>query len=250
MLLFDAGNSRCKWAWIENGRWQRQGVLENADERVWQQLHETFSRLASPQKILVSNVAGIQLEQRLRTLCSLWPCALQFVTAQAAQCGVRNTYEQVGQLGSDRWLALIAARQRVQGACLVVNCGTATTVDALAESGEFLGGLILPGMELMQQSLLKNTAQLGMHQGEIRDFPRNTADAIASGAMQASAGAIRQQYALLAAKGEAHCILSGGAADSLMPHLGMAAELVDNLVLRGLQIIGQDCSITTEETVK
>jgi len=245
MLLFDAGNSRCKWAWIENGRALRQGVLDNNDDIAWQKLRDTFTLLASPRKILVSNVAGAALEQRLRELCSLWPCPVQFVAAQAGQCGVRNSYEQVTQLGSDRWAALIAAWQRVQGACLVVNCGTATTVDALSDTGEFLGGLILPGMALMQQSLLNNTARLGLHAGELRAFPRNTADAIASGAMQATTAAIRQQYALLTATGKAHCILSGGAASGLMPHLGVAAELVDNLVLQGLQVIGQNCSKIT-----
>ena len=245
MLLFDAGNSRCKWAWVENGKWLRQGVLENNDESAWQNLHDAFALLASPQKILLSNVAGAAMEQRLRTLCSLWPCAVQLVEAQAEQCGVRNSYEQPAQLGSDRWAALIAAWRRVHGACLVVNCGTATTIDALSETGEFLGGLILPGMRLMQQCLLNNTAQLGLHEGEPRDFPRNTADAITSGAMLATTAAIRQQYALLSASGKAHCLLSGGAASSLMPHLGIAAERVDNLVLQGLHIIGQNCSQIT-----
>ncbi len=246
MLLFDAGNSRCKWTWAENGTWLRQGVFDNTDEFAWQKLHDLFATLAAPQKILVSNVAGAAMEQRLRQLCAIWPCALQFIVAQAEQCGVRNGYAHAAQLGSDRWAALIAAWQRVHGACLVVNCGTATTVDALSAGGEFLGGLIVPGMTLMQRSLLQNTAQLGLQDGEFCDFPRTTADAITSGVMQASIGAIRQQYALLAAKGEVRCILSGGAAGSLLPHLGLAAEQVDNLVLQGLQIIGQNCSTNTE----
>jgi len=249
MLLFDAGNSRCKWAWIENGAWLRQGVLDNSDEIAWQKLRELFETLAAPQKILVSNVAGAALEKRLLGLCSLWSCPVQFVVAQAVQCGVRNDYTNAAQLGSDRWAALIAAWQRVQGACLVVNCGTATTVDALSDSGTFLGGLILPGMALMQRSLLHNTAQLGLLHGELTDFPRNTADAIASGALQATLGAIRQQYALLSAISPAHCILSGGAASSLFPYLGLKAEQVDNLVLQGLHIMGQDClKITKSET--
>jgi type III pantothenate kinase len=250
MLLFDAGNSRCKWAWIENGIWLRQGVLGNADTAAWQALQHTFAQLEVPQKILVSNVAGEAMEKRLRALCAVWACPVEFVVAQAGQCGVRNSYGQAAQLGSDRWAALIAAWQRVHGACLVVNCGTATTVDALSGSGEFLGGLILPGIELMQRSLLDNTARLGQEMdGAVRDFPRNTADAIASGAMRATIGAIQHQYSLLAAQ-HMHCILSGGAANSLMPHLGLAAEQVDNLVLHGMQIIGQNCSsITGKEMV-
>lgn len=258
MLLFDAGNSRCKWAWVENGIWLRQGVLDNMDHAAWQQTKFTFARLAAPDKILLSNVAGAAMVQKLRDLCDAWPCHMQLIVAQAEQCGVRNSYQHAALLGSDRWASLIAARHRVNEACLVVNCGTATTVDALSATGEFLGGLILPGMELMRHSLLHNTAGLGhvnigpvntelanieSGKGELRDFPRNTADAIASGVVRATIGAIQYQYRLLAAPHGAHCLLSGGAANSILPHLGFQAEQVDNLVLHGMQIIAQNCSI-------
>ena len=247
ILLFDAGNSRCKWAWIENGIWLRQGVHDNTDFASWLELKNTFTLLVAPQKILVSNVAGAAMEQRLRELCTVWTCPLEFMESQAGQCGVRNGYDQPLQLGSDRWAALIAAWHRVHGACLVVNCGTATTVDALSATGAFVGGLILPGMELMQRSLLSNTAQLGRvssHPESVvaHDFPRNTSDAILSGAMRATAGAIQHQYALLAAQGRAECIVSGGAADSLLPYLGLEAVQVNDLILQGMQIIAQDCS--------
>ena len=240
MLLFDAGNSRCKWAWIEAGVRQHQGVLDNVDETAWQQLKSTFASLATPRKILISNVAGAEMERRLRNLCSVWKCAPEFLVAQTEQCGVRNDYDQHEQLGSDRWAALIAAWDSVHGACLVVNCGTATTVDALSATGEFLGGLILPGVELMRRSLLLNTAQLGLEAGDVRDFPRSTADAIASGVMRASIGAIRQQFALLEKQGMASCILSGGAAVKMLPHLALEVVLMDDLVLQGMQIIGQE----------
>jgi type III pantothenate kinase len=250
MLLFDAGNSRCKWAWIENGIEVRQGALANTDKAGWQKLKKSFAPHKAPQKILVSNVAGAEIEQHLRETCAVWSCPVEFIVAQARQCGVRNAYEQASQLGSDRWLALIAAWHRVHGACLVVNCGTATTVDALSATGEFIGGLILPGIELMQRSLLENTAQLTIESGKLRDFPLNTADAIVSGVMQATIGAIQSQYALLNTQQSARCLLSGGAASLILPHLNLAAEQVDNLVLNGLQIIGQNClEITENETV-
>ena len=76
-----------------------------------------------------------------------------FIGAREKQCGVRNGYAKPAQLGSDRWAALIAAWHLVQRKCLVVDSGTATTIDTLSGQGEFVGGLILPGVELMQRSL-------------------------------------------------------------------------------------------------
>ncbi len=241
MLLFDAGNSRCKWVWIDGGSRKLQGVLNNADDDAWHTLRAEFSALASPQKILLSNVAGPVMEQRLRELCGMWQCPLEFISAKAEQCGVHNGYDNAAQLGSDRWAALLAAWALHHGSCLVVSCGTATTVDALSATGEFLGGLILPGMDLMRHSLVEKTAQLDFQNGEIQDFPRNSTDAVASGVLWANIGAIQHQYKLLTAQHEAVCILSGGAANLIQPYLDLQADVLDDLVLKGLQIIGQGC---------
>jgi len=245
MLLFDVGNSRCKWAWVEKGIWLRQGVLANKDVAAWHDLQSSLTAFASPGLILLSNVADEEFELRLLKLSDDWNCPVEKVVAQAAQCGVSNAYEQPAQLGSDRWAALIAAWGQTRQACLVVNCGTATTVDALSDTGKFLGGLILPGVELMQRCLLEYTSRLSQENsslsGRLQDFPTNTADAISSGVLLSTTGAIRQQHALLAEKYSVRCIVSGGAADILMPHLGLQAEKVENIVLRGMQLIGQDC---------
>ncbi|MFZ2163013.1 MAG: type III pantothenate kinase [Sideroxyarcus sp.] len=237
MLLLDVGNSRCKWALVQNGAWTRQGVAGNTE---WIAMQHAFAGLPAPSRILVSNVAGEAMAQRLQAVCAVWKCPLEFVTATAMQCGVRNGYEQPERLGSDRWAALIAAWNQVQGATLVVNCGTATTVDALSTQGEFLGGLILPGVSLMQHSLATNAAQLKAEQGTLQDFPRNTADAIHSGMLRATLGAVRHQFGLLQARcGTVRCLLGGGAAGVVQPHLDLQLERVDNLVLKGLQIIGE-----------
>ena len=142
-------------------------------------------------------------------------------------------------------MAALGLPNAVKISCI---CIALTTVDALSERGEFLGGLILPGMELMQRSLLQNTAQLGAESGAPRNFPRNTADAIVSGVIRATTGAIRYQYNLLASQSPVHCIVSGGAASGLLPHLDIDAEQMDNLVLHGLQIIGQS-GFTEKEMV-
>ena len=239
MLLLDVGNSRCKWALVENGAWTHQGVADNTE---WLAMQRNFDMFSPPNRIVISNVGGDMMAQRVRNICSMWPLQAEFVLAKSEQCGVKNKYENPARLGSDRWAALIAARKRSERACLVVNCGTATTIDALSDAGEFLGGLIMPGITLMQQSLKYNTAQLQDAEGELQNFPRNTADAIQSGVIQATLGAIAYQGALLKNLGTHKtiaCILSGGAADKIQAHLGMNAERVDNLVLEGLKIIGE-----------
>jgi type III pantothenate kinase len=118
---------------------------------------------------------------------------------------------------------------------VVVNAGTAVTVDALDAEGVFRGGVILPGLRLMLQALAEHTAGLKMAPGTYQDFPTNTGDALYSGAMQAIAGAIGEMRARLASDaGPAKCLLAGGAAKEIAPHLGDGVEVVDSLVLEGV----------------
>lgn len=236
MLLLDVGNSRIKWALLADGKLTRQGAAGIGE---WAEVRRAFASLSSPRKVLASNVAGEIAAQQVRAVCEAWGCPLEFIAAQLGQCGVRNKYDRPNQLGSDRWAALIAAWHQERAACLVVNCGTATTIDALSGAGEFLGGLIVPGVDMMRHGLATGAAQLDGEEGVWREFPRNTADAMTSGAIQATVGAIVRQYDLLGIPG-ARCLLSGGAADSVQPYLGMPLLRVDNLVLQGLQIIGQE----------
>jgi type III pantothenate kinase len=135
----------------------------------------------------------------------------------------------------------VAARQRALAseeppACaIVINAGTAVTIDALDADGRFLGGLILPGLRLMLRALAENTSALRMAPGSFTPFPDNTPDALYSGAVQAVTGAIEQMRARLAsADRPVRCFLAGGAAPEIAPHLTGAVEVVDNLVLEGV----------------
>jgi type III pantothenate kinase len=110
----------------------------------------------------------------------------------------------------------------------VVTAGTATTIDVLSAEGEFSGGVILPGEELMRRSLAGNTARLPMADGELVALPRCTMDAITSGCLHAQAGADPQ------------CLLNGGAAERIAPALRIPFLLTDNLVLEGLAAIAEN----------
>jgi type III pantothenate kinase len=235
ILAIDSGNSRVKWGLATEQDFLHCGAMAQDDDA----LAAAFAALPAPERVIASNVAGEAAAQRIRTACAAWRVPVEFIASQAEQCGVRNSYAQPAQLGSDRWAALIAAWQHEHAACLVVNCGTAITVDALSNEGEFLGGLILPGLDMMRHSLVTGTAQLSAAFGVWRGFPRNTADAIHSGAIQAAIGAVRAQHALLDAPA-ARCLLTGGAADEVQPHLGLPSLRTDDLVLRGLLEIARE----------
>lgn len=235
-LLIDAGNTRIKWALVDGSAWLHSGALPVGQAG---ELPHQFSGLEGIRQIRVSNVAGEAVAQQIRNACAGLP-APHFVVARQAQCGVRNGYSSPGQLGGDRWAALIAAWHLAGGTCLVVNSGTATTIDALSATGAFTGGLILPGIELMQRSLRGATARLQtMQTGNYAPFPTNTADALYSGALQASCGAIERQHALLG-DSSAPIVLSGGAAAALRDRLNAPLRIVDNLVLQGLLLIAQE----------
>ena len=122
--------------------------------------------------------------------------------------------------------------------CVVVMAGTATTIDTLDGEGHFLGGLILPGFDLMRHSLARDTAALPLAAGSYSLHPRCTDDAIVSGCIEAQVGAIERAHARLG--GGANCLLSGGGAADLGAHLDVPHQQVGNLVLEGLLRLAED----------
>ena len=207
-LLIDAGNTRIKWALLAGEEWLHLAAVPSDQAHT---LGVRVAHLPAVNEVWVSNVAGAEVARYIRSACAARGWQVQFISAQKKQCGVSNGYLSPEQLGSDRWAALIAAWHRIGKPTLVVNCGTATTIDALSDNGEFLGGLILPGIALMQSSVVAAAAQLQKSTGKFADFPVNTSDALWSGALQATCGAIQRQHELLG-KRDAPVLLSGGAA--------------------------------------
>lgn len=190
-----------------------------------------WKKIPPVDRIVVVNVAGHAARRQLDGILP-HQGATTWVAAKRHECGVTNGYGKPAQLGADRWAALIGAWSMFRGPCLVVAAGTATTVDVLRGDGTFAGGMILPGLELMKRSLAQNTAGLPMARGRFSAAPRNTADAIESGCLLAQTGAIERTFATM--EPGATCVLAGGAAPRIAPHLSIPVRLVDNLVLEGL----------------
>ncbi len=235
ILLIDAGNTLIKWRLIQACDIHAiidEGVLEHHGVAELGELHDRHPQL---ERIFASNVAGADLAARIVT--ALAPVRIHWLHASSQCAGVRNFYDAPTQLGADRWAALIGAHSLHPHACLVVTAGTATTVDVLTADGDFLGGLILPGVELMQQSLVRGTAQLPRTNGRYSPLPRSTVDAIHSGCVQAQAGAVERMFERIAGEPEAVCLLGGGAAASFAELIRIPVKKVSNLVLLGLATV-------------
>jgi type III pantothenate kinase len=244
ILAIDAGNSRVKWGWLERDgaggtRWASIATVSLVEFAAASDHINPFSVThADPERIIISNVAGEGAHQLLVNWTSIFDAEPLWLKAEAERCGVKNRYEQPELLGADRWAALIAARALHHGASLVVNSGTATTVDMLAGDGTFLGGVILPGIELMRFVLHEHTGRLPLAQGSYRDTPRNTLDAIETGCRHAQAGAVERMYRVFRDVAPAPlCIVAGGAGRALVDQLSMPRRYVENLVLDGLACI-------------
>jgi type III pantothenate kinase len=105
----------------------------------------------------------------------------------------------------------------------------------LSGDGRFLGGSILPGVELMRFVLHEHTGRLPLDNGEYSDTPRKTSDAIESGCRHAQAGAVERMYRVLRdIELNPLCIVAGGAGRGLVDQLSMPRRYVENLVLDGL----------------
>lgn len=242
ILCLDAGNTRLKYGLHDGTAWQVQGAIDYAGVDLL-----ALRLPAAPERIIACNVAGPAVAAQIERLAGQLAAPLAWFASGAECGGVTNGYAQPTQLGADRWAALIGARALQPGAVLVVMAGTATTIDLLDERGVFRGGLILPGLALMRQALAKNTAALPEASGHFSLLPINTGDAIVSGALDATLGAIERMARRFASTGAAPalhypggtfgnfcCLLSGGAAGELLPHFDLPVRPIEHLVLEGL----------------
>ncbi|HEY7986259.1 MAG TPA: type III pantothenate kinase [Methylophilaceae bacterium] len=238
VLAVDAGNTRIKWG-VYQDRWLANGAFAHDSMDLLPGLCSQFA----VKQAVISNVAGTEVRLALQKQLDAMELSSMWIAAGKESCGVKNSYKIPHQLGSDRWAALIAAWQLKHAACVVVNAGTAITIDALAGDGVFMGGMILPGLYLMRASLAENTAELEQVSGTLTLFPQNTGDAMMSGAIQAIGGAMVQMHDTLSVheKTAPHLLLTGGDASTLYDALADKApeniEIVENLVLEGLILI-------------
>ena len=234
ILEIDAGNSRIKWRIVDQGDVQHSGVVAH-DEASWSTIIACGSGL---KRVRVVNVAGVGLAHKLgQWTKKYFQLEAEFAVSQKTTAGVTNGYVVPETLGVDRWLAVVAGWNMARKPCLIVDAGSALTVDFVSAGGEHRGGYIVPGLYMMFQALYGGTADVRFEQSTYfsQSPGDNTADAVGNGCFVMSAALVDRALGQLeSVEGPAIVLLTGGGAQPFLEYFKERVKYLPDLVLEGL----------------
>lgn len=240
ILELDCGNSFIKWRLRLIEGVARAGVVTRVDEILTDLVEAGIAKITHCRLVSVRSDAETQkIVDRLSQVLSI-----RVARAKSSQrlAGVTNAYGDYQRLGLDRWLAIVGAFSLCGGACMVIDIGTAVTVDLVAADGQHLGGYIAPGMGLLRGQLLSHTSRIQYGVDEARLALTNTgpgtstAEAVERGCLLM----LRSYIASQIAQGELHLekgfttYLTGG--DALLVADLPSVSNVPDLVFTGLAL--------------
>jgi type III pantothenate kinase len=236
-LLVDIGNTSIQWA-----TWNGEALGATGSARHFGglpiDLLAAWDELDRIDAVVVACVGpAVVLDAAAKVAEARWQCRLRQVHTSAQAHAVRVAYDEPSRLGVDRFLALVGAHAQYPGPKLIIDAGTATTYDLLLADGRHLGGLILPGVQMMRDSLLTGT-QIPRHEAADADqsWAADTGEAIAAASVQAPAALAERLYQRLSGQTDLAptLILTGGDARRLLPAIALPAIHDPMLVLSGL----------------
>lgn len=241
ILDLDIGNTLTKWrlkSSVSNKIIDR-GSIWTRDR--WDN-SESIPDFRDIKVMRVSNVGGKEVLGEVERLARRFRVPLHVARSTIKFAGVRNAYKEPEKLGIDRWLGLLAAYHEF-GACFVVDCGSAITIDLVKADGGHLGGYIAPGIRLMKESLKLGTKNVAIdpddsHRG-LMNFGRSTQEAVSHGIYLAALGQItlayRQAYNLT--EHLLPVILTGGDAQLIAGGLEIDSYCWPDMVYAGLELM-------------
>lgn len=234
ILEMDVGNSYAKWRVCDGrGKVCDRGAYPTA---------EPFPGIVgSVERIRIGSVAGLDAREALSAeLQASLGVAPEFAQVAAAQAGVTNSYPNPSQMGVDRWLGLLAAHARVAGAAVIVDAGTAITVDALSADGMHAGGYIMPGLGLLASALQAGTQEVHFDDASKAALEPGvgTVQSVAHGLrLMAVAAIVRAVEESVRVVGDdAIVLLCGGDVAIMQCHLPVTWRHEPDLVLDGLAL--------------
>lgn len=244
-LLVDIGNARIKWALQDGDCWTSGSPLLRQSKAFKDLARPAWKELETPGRVLVSSVAGGDYDKSVHTwIKRRWKVAPEFLRATGSQCGVTNAYKEPARLGNDRWAYLLAAHAASRAPTIIVDCGTAITVDALAADGRHLGGLIAPGIDLMAASLATKAPCieiLDLENHDIALLGSSTEVGVTGGVLYAAVSLVDRVFHDLRNElgRSARLLITGGDAERIAPLLTAKPVIESELVLKGLAVFAE-----------
>ncbi|MEM8942790.1 MAG: type III pantothenate kinase [Pseudomonadota bacterium] len=232
LLLIDAGNTLCKWLSVSvDGRVER-----GSDS--YEDLVQRWSGACGLSRIACSSVLPPQQDQELTHLADKLSVPIWFAQSESSLGGLHNSYAVPGRLGVDRWLAMLAAWHRCGGALCVVDAGTTMTIDIVDQRGSHRGGYIIPGIQMMRDSLFAKTGRVRDSQDRAENLSPgvSTKEAVSRGLQLAHVGALMHVLSREVPKGNLSLFASGGTVGETLGLGGVDACYAPDLVLEGLVV--------------
>jgi len=236
ILDIDAGNTRVKWRVVDGTRIIARGDQLTALIRQGEPLKIDSQSVIS--RIRLSCVAGKEIIEKLQgQLGDQFDVRLELAEVTERAASVACGYRDHSQLGVDRWLAIVAAYVKYSDAVIVVDAGSAVTVDIVEADGVHQGGYIVPGLQLMHNALWQGTDRIKVEVKQPADISSpglSTDEAVDKGCLLLVVAMIES----LVDKYQARLVITGGDGELLQDALGVEAELYPDLVLEGLTLEG------------
>ncbi|MBL4821854.1 MAG: type III pantothenate kinase [Gammaproteobacteria bacterium] len=242
ILELDIGNSRIKWRLLGSASANvSSGVLLNPAE-----LKDKFTGQISIEKVRIACVRDNNTLAEVREwVRQKWRIEAEVAKVVRRCQGLKVSYVDLSRLGVDRWLAMLAAFRDSRTACMVVDCGTALTVDMIDSSGQHQGGYIVPGIRLMLETLTRNTSIKLTEPPQVYETtPGNSTEAaVYNGTLKMLVALIEKAFleasAGLPAEEVCEVYLTGGDAGRISCFLadsGLPVKIVPDLVFDGLSV--------------
>lgn len=255
-LLIDAGNSGIKWALLDHGQLSSMQSCLYGSYSPFEKFNDVFKqqqKLSNFDEVIMVSVLGDDYKATVKKLLQAAKHKFFIINSSSELAGVTSAYNEPHKLGTDRLVAMIASYHlEASQASIVIDSGTATTIDAIDAHGQHLGGLILPGIDLCSQSLLEKTEMLSSfsenkHKYEPNIFSTNTKQAITSGSLFGLIGAIKHICLIMEKEIQQKNIsnivikkiICGGSASKLLPYLPQEFKYHENLLMQGLKVISE-----------
>ena len=239
ILDLDIGNSRIKWRLLDsNSRLQGEGAVSSLAQLI-ARLEATVGGLQRVRACSVSHPDVLDALDEWLARQRIPRC--ERATSRPALAGVSNAYQLAEQLGVDRWLAICAAYKLMGGACIVVDAGSAITLDYVHSDGQHRGGFIVPGLQLMKAALQRGTERVVFrteHPAADLRPGTSTQEAVSHGVLFMMVGMIEKAHRVFSRESlsPVRLVLTGGDAELLGRHLRLDFRYVPDLVFRGIEI--------------